>query len=226
MFLQGAQPVVPARPAAPLEPHARRPAGRGRRGGPSGPPGRRRASGRAGPPPSPDRFMNVIGLARTTCRPRSRRSPAKPRPPRATGRPAIRAIRSIARNPALWSVAPYRRPGFPSPTMSRVGRYSFFFVPFPSSGLFRLFLLSGLRHARAFGRLPPSPPRPPPARPRPSACGPPPRVIRRSFSVGTTPGGEPDVRKVQRIADPEGGDVDLEELGQRRRACTRPRGCA
>ncbi|HEX2710014.1 MAG TPA: hypothetical protein VHM68_04105, partial [Candidatus Deferrimicrobium sp.] len=59
--------------------------------------------------------------ARTICRP-----PISPVPNEAaaTARhrtPSASAIRSIARNPALWSVAPYRRPGFPSPTMSRVG---------------------------------------------------------------------------------------------------------
>ena len=92
--------------------------------------------------------------------------------------------------------------------MSRVDRYSFFFDSFSGFSSFA----SGLRHAGALGpfrhQLLDRRRRGLGLRRVDRRQGHPKILLRGDDALG-----EPDVRKVKRIADPEGGDVEFEKLG-------------
>src|SRR5512134_4016000 len=89
--------------------------------------------------------MYVRGRARRTATPSASPVPNSISPSLRNRTPRERASRSIARNPALWRVLPYLRPGFPRPTTRNSGRLGFLLLRgFRNTGAFR--------HFRAFLR--------------------------------------------------------------------------
>src|SRR5512146_3054188 len=121
-------------------------------------------------------------------------------PSRAIRIPRERASRSAARNPALWSVPAYLRPGFPSPTTRSSGRLGFLFLllrRFRNTGAFRRFRAFLRRRGDHFLDL---------------------RRVDRGdghlhvFFQGRDALGEHDVSQVERLPDPQMGDADLDEL--------------
>src|SRR5512134_1062682 len=83
--------------------------------------------------------MYNCGRARRTAIPSASPVPRSRSPSLRSLIPRERASRSTARNPALWRVRPYARPGLPRPTTRNAGRLL-------------LLLLRGFRNARAFHR--------------------------------------------------------------------------